>query len=63
MSKNQKNKIMFKVAVPKIFLREKMFSSHDMEKNLGEISITAIDLKTGAKIGKYSTLEYRLKFL
>jgi|FrelakmetLWP11LW_1041352.scaffolds.fasta_scaffold642369_1 hypothetical protein len=63
--KNTKNKIAFKIEIPKKFLKDPdaMLSSQDMEKNFDEITVVAIDLKTGSILGKYSAIEYKLKFL
>lgn len=60
--KNTKNKIAFKIELPKKFLHpEAMLSAQDMEK-IDDIIVVAVDLKTGAVLGKYSALEYKLKF-
>jgi hypothetical protein len=62
--KNTKNKIAFKIELPKKFLNpDAMLSSQDMEKNFDDIIVIAIDLKTGSVLGKYSAIEYKLKFL
>lgn len=62
--KNTKNKIAFKIELPKKFLNpDAMLSSQDMEKNFDDIVVVAIDLKTGSILGKYSAIEYKLKFL
>ena len=63
MSGKNKNKLAFKVEIPKQFLKNKLFSEEDMSVNLDNIQITAFDLRTGSRIGKYKALEYRLKFL
>ena len=61
--KNTKNKIAFKIELPKKFLNpDTMLSSQDLDKNFEDIIVTAIDLKTGQVIGKYSAIEYKLKF-
>lgn len=62
--KNTKNKIAFKIELPKKFLNpDAMLSSQDLEKNFDDIVVIAIDLKTGSVLGKYSAIEYKLKFL
>ena len=61
--KNTKNKIAFKIEVPKKFLNpDVMLSSKDLDLNFDNIVVTAIDLKTGQILGKYSAMEYKLKF-
>jgi len=61
--KNTKNKIVFKIELPKKFLNpDAMLSSQDMEKNFDNIIVVAIDMKTGSVLGKYSAMEYKLKF-
>jgi hypothetical protein len=61
--KNTKNKIAFKIELPKKFLNpDIMLSSQDVEKNFEDIVVVAIDLKTGSVLGKYSVIEYKLKF-
>jgi len=61
--KNTKNKIAFKIEVPKKLLNpDVMLSSQDLDKNFDDIIVVAIDLKTGSILGKYSAMEYRLKF-
>ena len=61
--KNTKNKIAFKIELPKKFLHpDTMLSSQDVEKSFNGIIVVAIDLKTGAVLGKYSAMEYKLKF-
>jgi hypothetical protein len=62
-NKNTKNKIAFKIELPKKLLNpDAMLSSQDLEKNFDNIVVIAIDLKTGAVLGKYSAMEYKLKF-
>jgi len=62
--KNTKNKIAFKIEIPKKFLNpDMMLSANDLEKSFDDIVVVAIDLKTGSILGKYSTIEYKLKFL
>lgn len=62
--KNTKNKIAFKIELPKKLLNpDVMLSSQDLEKNFDDIIVVAIDLKTGSILGKYSTMEYKLKFM
>ena len=62
--KNTKNKIAFKIELPKKFLNpDAMLSSQDLEQNFDDIVVIAIDLKTGSVLGKYSAIEYKLKFL
>jgi len=62
--KNTKNKIAFKIEVPKKLLNpDVMLSAQDLEKNFDDIIVVAIDLKTGSILGKYSTMEYKLKFM
>jgi hypothetical protein len=61
--KNTKNKIAFKIELPKKLLNpDAMLSSQDMEKNFDNIIVVAIDMKTGSVLGKYSAVEYKLKF-
>ena len=62
--KNTKNKIAFKIELPKKLLNpDVMLSSQDLEKNFDDIIVVDIDLKTGSILGKYSTIEYKLKFM
>lgn len=62
-NKNTKNKIAFKIELPKQFLKpDAMLSAQDLEKNFDDIVVVAIDLKTGSVLGKYSAIEYKLKF-
>ena len=62
-SKNTKNRIAFKVEIPKKFMKsDTMLSGQDMYKNLDGIVVIAIDMKTGSILGKYSAIEYKLKF-
>ncbi len=61
--KNTKNRIAFKVELPKKFLHDTMLSGSDLSKNLDEIVVVAIDMRTGSILGKYSAIEYKLKFL
>ena len=61
--KNTKNKIAFKIELPKKFLNpDIMLSSQDMERDFDNITVVAIDMKTGSILGKYSVTEYKLKF-
>jgi len=61
--KNTKNKIAFKIELPKRFLNpDSMLSEKDMEKNIDDIVVVAVDMKTGSVLGKYSAVEYKLKF-
>lgn len=61
--KNTKNKIAFKIEIPKKFLNpDAMLSEKDLEKTFDNIIVVAIDLKTGSVLGKYSAMEYKLKF-
>lgn len=61
--KNTKNRIAFKIELPKKFLNpDTMLSSQDMEKSFDNIIVVAIDMKTGSVLGKYSPMEYKLKF-
>jgi hypothetical protein len=61
--KNTKNKIAFKIELPKKLLNpDVMLSAQDLDKNFDDIIVVAIDLKTGSILGKYSAIEYKLKF-
>ena len=61
--KNTKNKIAFKIELPKRFLNpDAMLSAQDLDKNFDDIIVVAVDLKTGSVLGKYSAVEYKLKF-
>ena len=62
MAGKNKNQIAFKVEIPKKFLKNKLMSEEDMAITLDSISVTAFDLKTGSRIGKYKASEYKLKF-
>jgi hypothetical protein len=62
--KNTKNKIAFKIEIPKKFVDpKKMISEQDVENNIDNIVIKAIDMKTGKILGNYNLIEYKLKFL
>jgi hypothetical protein len=63
-NKNTKNKIAFKIELPRKLLNpDAMLSSQDVERNFDNIVFVAIDMKTGSVLGKYSAIEYKLKFL
>ena len=62
MNKNTKNRIAFKIQIPKKFMHDTMLSGADLSKSLDDIVVVAIDMKTGSILGKYSAIEYKLKF-
>jgi hypothetical protein len=62
-NKNTKNRIAFKIEIPRKFMHaDTMLSGQDLSKSLDDIMVVAIDMKTGSILGKYSAIEYKLKF-
>lgn len=59
-----RNKITYKITLPKKFIDpKKMLTEKDIADGITDTVVTAVDMKTGAILGKYSLIEYRLKFL
>jgi len=62
--KKSRNKTTFKIELPKKFVDPtKMLTEKDISDNIEGIVFTAVDMKTGSILGKYSLTEFKLKFL